>query len=207
MPRGPLRLLLGILAAFLPACAAAQFEVSFSLSKTTYLAGEPVFLSLRVKNVSTEPLQISTADPLTFCSGYQFELQGARDRDAMSCRGSMGSCLGGFLTLAPGKSRTDRILLNIRYDLRRPGSYALKVVYRAEYAPAGKSLPVAAMLSHKEFEKRLEIVLAPSRPEDLKPEFDAYTRAHWIHPTAKATGASQPLLSHISLLLSWSPRF
>src|ERR1700760_358911 len=177
VPRGLPRLLLAVLAAFLPVCAAAQFEVSFSLSKTTYLAGEPVFVSLTVKNVSTEPLQIRTADPLTFCSGYQFELQGARDRDAMSCRGSMGSCLGGVLTLAPGKSRTDRILLNIRYDLRRPGSYALKVVYRAKYAPAGKSLPVAAMLSHKEFEKRLEIVLAPSRPEDLKPEFDAYARA------------------------------
>jgi hypothetical protein len=178
VPRGLLRLLLGILAAFLPACAAAQFEVSFSLSKTTYLAGEPVFLSLTVKNVSTEPLQISTADPLTFCSGYQFELQGARDRDAMSCMGGgIGSCLGGFPTLAPGKSRTDRILLNIRYDLRRPGSYALNVVYRAKYAPAGKNLPVAAKLSHQDFEKRLEIALAPSNPEDLKPEFEAYARA------------------------------
>jgi hypothetical protein len=66
VPRGLLRLLLGILAAFLPACAAAQFEVSFSLSKTTYLAGEPVFLSLTVKNVSTEPLQISAADHAEF---------------------------------------------------------------------------------------------------------------------------------------------
>jgi hypothetical protein len=140
---GPLRLLLGILAAFLPACAAAQLEVSFSLSKTTYLAGEPVFLSLRVKNVSTEPLQISTADPLTFCSGYHFELPGARDRDAMSCMsGFGGSCLSAFQTLAPRKSRTDRILilLNLRYDLRRPGSYPLKVVYKAEHAPTGKNL-------------------------------------------------------------------
>ena len=178
VPRGLLRLLLGILAAFLPACAAAQFEISFSLSKTTYLAGEPVFLSLTVKNVSTEPLQISTADPLTFCSGYQFELQGARDRDAMSCTAGGGdSCLGGFPTLAPGKSHTVRILLNIRYDLRRPGSYALNVVYRAKYAPAGKNLPVAAKLSHQDFEKRIEIVLAPSRAEDLKPEF-VPTRAY-----------------------------
>jgi hypothetical protein len=64
-----------------------------------------------------------------------------------------------------------------RYDLRRPGSYALNVVYSARYAPAGKSLPVAAMLSHQEFEKRLEIVLASSRPENLKPEFEAYARA------------------------------
>jgi hypothetical protein len=176
--KGLLRLLLGILAAFLPACAAAQFEVSFSLSKTTHLAGEPVFLSLRVKNVSTEPLQISTADPLTFCSGDHFELQGARDRDAMSCMsGFGGSCLSAFQTLAPRKSRTDRILLNLLYDLRRPGSYPLKVVYRAEHAPAGKNLPVRAKWSHQDFEKRLDIVLAPSKPEDLKPEFEAYARA------------------------------
>ena len=43
VPRGLPRLLLAVLAAFLPACAAAQFEVSFSPSKTTSLAGEPVF--------------------------------------------------------------------------------------------------------------------------------------------------------------------
>src|ERR1700722_15243267 len=153
VPRGLLRLLLGILAAFLPACAAAQFEVSFSLSKTTYLAGEPVFLSLTVKNVSTEQLQISAADPLTFCSGYQFELQGARDRAGASCLRA-GSCVGGFATLAPGKSRTDRILLNKRFDLRRPGSYALKVVYRAKDRPTRQTLPVAAKLSDQELKKR-----------------------------------------------------
>jgi hypothetical protein len=205
VPRGFLRSLLGVLAAFLPACAAAQFDLSISLSKTTYLAGEPVFLSLTVKNISTEPLQISTADPLTFCSGYSFDLQGARDRNAHRCVGGFGgSCLGGFQTLAPGKSRTDRILLNIRYDLRRPGTYALRVVYKAEYAPAGKSLPVAAKLSHQDFEKRLEIVLGPSKPEDLKPEFEAY--AHWIHLTGES-GRTQPLLSHISHPLSWSLRF
>ena len=76
VPGGLPRLLLGVLAALLPACAAAQFDLSISPSKTTYPAGEPVFLSLTVKNVSTAPLQISTADPLTFCSGYRFELQG-----------------------------------------------------------------------------------------------------------------------------------
>ena len=173
-----LRLLSAILAASFPACAAAQFDLSISASGTTYLAGEPVFLSLTVKNVSPGPLEIRTADPLTFCSGYHFELQGAKDRDAISCMsGKSGSCLGSFQTLAPGKSRTDRILLNRRYDLRRPGAYSLKVGYRVEYAEASKNLPVAAKWSHQDFEKRLEIILAPSKPEDLKPEFQSYARA------------------------------
>lgn len=70
LPRGFLRLLLGILLAILPSPVAAQFEVNFSLSKPTYLAREPVFLNLTVKNVSIERLRLDMADPLTICSGY-----------------------------------------------------------------------------------------------------------------------------------------
>src|ERR1700739_2908776 len=174
-PRYFLLLLPGILLAILPSPVAAQSEVNFSLSKTTYLAGEPVFLNLTVRNVGREPLQLDTANPLAFCSGYRFALQGARDRNATNCAdGFAGSCLSGFVILAPGKSRTDRVLLNTRYDLRQPGHYPLTVSYRAKYAPVDKVLPPAALMLHQDFEEKLEIVLVPSKADQLKPEFAAY---------------------------------
>lgn len=174
---GARRLLLGTLLAVLPCPVAAQFAVHFSLSKSTFLAGEPVFVDLTVRNVSKEPLQLETADPLTFCSGYRFALQGARDRDARTCSGGFaGSCLSGFADLAPGKSLTVRVLLNARFDIRRPGRYPLTVSYRATYAPAGKALPSAALTSHQDFEKHLEVVLVPSKPDQLKQEFAPYLK-------------------------------
>lgn len=167
-------LLFGIQLASLALPVAAQLELNPTLSKATYLAGEPVFLNLTVKNVSTQQLRLETASPFTFCSGYSFVLQGARDRNAMACKGGGGSCLGGFLNLAPSKSSTTRVLLNARYDIRQPGHYLLKVSYRASYAPGSGKLPVAALLDHQNFEKQIEIALAPSTPEQLKPIFAPY---------------------------------
>ena len=169
-----LHLLFGILLAILASPVAAQFELNPTLSKETYLAGEPVFLNLTVKNVSTQQLRLDTANPFAICSGYSFALQGARDRYAMACKGGGGSCLSGFLNLAPGKSSTTRVLLNARYDIREPGHYLLKVNYRASYAPGSGKLPVAALLGHQDFEKQIEIVLAPSTPDRLKPIFAPY---------------------------------
>ncbi|WP_109489314.1 HEAT repeat domain-containing protein [Occallatibacter savannae] len=169
-----LRLLFGILLAIVASPVAAQFELSPTLSKETFLAGEPVFLNLTVKNVSNQQLRLDTANPFTMCSGYSFALQGARDRYAMGCAGGAGSCLSGFLDILPGKSFTDRVLLNARYDVRQPGHYLLMVSYRASYAPGSGKLPVAALLGHQVFQKQIEIVLAPSTPEQLKPIFAPY---------------------------------
>jgi hypothetical protein len=169
-----LHLLFGILLAILATPVAAQFELNPTLSKETYMAGEPVFLNLTVKNVSAQQLRLETASPFTFCSGYSFALRGARDRYAMACKGGGGSCLGGFLDLAPGKSSKTRVLLNAHYDIRQPGHYLLKVSYRASYAPGSGKLPVAALLGHQNFEKQIEIVLAPSTPDQLKPIFAPY---------------------------------
>jgi hypothetical protein len=47
-----------------------------------YLAGEAVFLLFTVKNIGSQPMLVRAADPLSFCSGYQFNLKGARDLTA-----------------------------------------------------------------------------------------------------------------------------
>ncbi len=172
-------LCVGIVLALLPIGAAAQLDGSFSLSKRSYLAGEPVFLLFTVKNVGREPLMIATADPLSFCSGYQFNLKGARDREANGCgpAGAGGSCVSGDVILEPGNKRTDRILLNARYDLRQPGSYPLNVTYRLNYGPVDEDTATLLLSRiHQDFQDQLEVVIEPSQPDDLKPEFTQYAR-------------------------------
>lgn len=184
MQRCFLRAAPGILLAVLPPSILAQLAVNVSLSKAKYLAGEPVFLDLTVTNRGTDPIQLEAANPLTICSGYRFELQGATVRDATTCTdGFAGSCLSGFVVLAPGKSVKDRVLLNARYDLRQPSQYQLRVSYTAKYAPVDKPLPPAALMPHQEFDRRLEFVLVPSAIEQLKPEFSAY-----LHELDSANG-------------------
>jgi hypothetical protein len=40
------------------ACAAAQVDVAIATSKTAYVAGEPVFINVRITNTSTSPLTV-----------------------------------------------------------------------------------------------------------------------------------------------------
>ena len=163
----------------IPVGATAQLDGRFSLSKTVYLAGEPVFLLFTVKNVGSQPVPVRTARPLSFCSGYQFDLKGARDREANGCgpAGTGGSCASGGAILKPGEARTDRILLNARYDLRQPGVFLLHVTYRLEHVPADEDLTAFVLNgTHQDFQDQLEIVIEPPRLDDLKPEFAQYAR-------------------------------
>jgi hypothetical protein len=165
--------------AFFPSPCAAQLYGRFSLSKAAYLAGEPVFLSFTVKNAGDQPIEILTADPMTFCSGYRLEVAGAQDRWMSSCSGGApgGSCASSGVVLTPGESRTDRILMNARFDLKRPGTYSLRVTHRLEYGPTGASS--SALLpgsSTQDFQSQQQILIQPARVDELQAEFAQYAR-------------------------------
>lgn len=166
-----------LLTTLLPWSCAAQLEGSFSLSKPTYLAGEPVFLSFTVRNVGKLPIQIRTADPLSFCSGYHFEIAEVRSRWALPCggEGRGGSCASSAEILPPGKSRTDRILLNAAFELRRPGTYLLDATYRLKYGPAGENLSALELSpTYRDFQAQEQIVLEASQVDELQPLFARY---------------------------------
>ena len=170
--------LIGMVSATISVCSSAQLVGNFSLSETTYSAGEPIFLIFTVKNTGSQRVLIRTADPLSYCSGYHFELEGAEDRDAPPCRGgSAGSCMSSGTTLAPGESRTDHILLNARYDLRQPGKYSLHVAYRLQYAVGGENLRDLHVSGvNQDFDDLLEIVIAPPQSNNLKLGFAQYEK-------------------------------
>jgi len=168
-----------LLATFISSAVAAQLDGRFSLSKEKYLAGEPVFLSFTVKNAGNQPVRIRTADPLSFCGGYGFKVAGVRDREALPCgrSGFGGSCASSDVVLAPGESRTDRILLNARFDLRLPGNYSLQVKHRVVYGGADETL--AALASGKvfqDFETEQQILIASGTEDEIQPEYAQYAR-------------------------------
>jgi hypothetical protein len=171
-------LIIATIFALVPVNASAQLDGSFYLSKTKYLAGEPVFLLFTVTNIGNQPVRVHTADPLSFCGGYKFDLKGARDREANGCGpvGAFGSCVSGGATLKPGEARTDRILLNARYDLRQPGRYPLHATYRTiNFAPLGADLAALKLnRNYQEFQNQLEIVIEPTKPDEVTPVFAQY---------------------------------
>jgi hypothetical protein len=162
----------------LPVVARAQLAVRMHLSKPSYIAGEPVFLIVEIENQGNNPLVIATADPLSFCGGYQFQLDGVKDWDAQGCLGSAGgSCLGSDMSLAPGATHTDRILLNRRYDLRRPGTYALHVTRYVKYGPGNLELAELEREGIVEtFDADLVIRLQFSQDDELPSIFAPYLR-------------------------------
>jgi len=171
--------LLAVVPLLVPTRCAAQLDGSFSLSKGTYLAGEPVFVSFTVKNVGEQPVQIRTADPMSFCSNYHFEIAGVRDRWSLPCGGDGlgGSCASSAEILPPDKSRTDRILLNARYDLGQPGSYTLHVTHRLNYGPANESLTALETTEvYQDFVFQQQILIQSSEADELRPEFAQYAR-------------------------------
>ena len=94
MRKGYLAFLLGFASVIFPANAPAQLVGSFSLSQSTYRAGQPVFLISTVRNESNKPVQIVKANPMSFCGGYDFEVTGAKDRYQLPCgaKWPWGSC-------------------------------------------------------------------------------------------------------------------
>jgi hypothetical protein len=160
----------------LPALAGSQLVGRFYLSKEKYPTGEPVFLVFEVENKGTQAVMIKTADPLSFCGGYTIDLQGVQTQEPFGCYdGVGGSCASGGEVLKPGGKHVDRILLNQSYDLRRTGTYLLRVSHELPYGPGdGDLTKLYPGGTHETFDTQLEIVLEPSRDSELKPEFQKY---------------------------------
>ena len=172
MPRLLLPRLLLQVALLAPSLCPAQVTGTFSLDKSTFAPGEPVFLSFTLHNSGTETEAISSADPYSFCSGYKIQITHDPAAAVPACfRGYGGSCLSGAITLAPGASHTERILLNYRNiyqgyataQVNLPGNYTIDASRDIAYAPSGERIPFPNQtdhaLAHQEFHLRVDDAL------------------------------------------------
>ena len=118
-------------ALLLPSVCRAQVTGTFSLDKATFARGEPVFLRLMLHNDGDEPEEIWTADPYSFCSGYEIHITREGSPNPACSLGYGGSCPSGAIMLPPHGSRTERILLNYQNDSRGDLVVLTKFLLRA----------------------------------------------------------------------------
>src|SRR5580698_4347606 len=130
-------------ALLVPSVCRAQVTGTFSLDKTTFARGEPVFLRLTLHNDGDEPEEIRTADPYSFCSDYEIHITREGSPNPACSQGYGGSCPSGAIMLPPHGSHTERILLNYQNDSRGdlgapveiPGDYTIDATREINYAP------------------------------------------------------------------------
>jgi len=118
--------------------ASGQMTGRFYLEKQTFAQGEPVFLYFEASNPGGSPVETMTADPYSFCAGYQLRLS-SDPSPTSSCAARVfgGSCLSGFRVLAPGATFSERLLVNYDHPITAPGDYVLEASRSLPYGPAG----------------------------------------------------------------------
>jgi len=117
--------------------AAGQLSGHFYLEKSTFAPGEPIFLYFEVVNDGPQAENLHSADPYSFCSGFQIKV--SSDPDATSsCAplGVGGSCLSSSVMLPPGKKRVERLLLNYDHKIDAPGPYSVEAERLLSHAAA-----------------------------------------------------------------------
>jgi hypothetical protein len=93
---------------FWSAVAAGPISGQFYMEKSTFAAGEPIFLYFEVANEGPSPEKVPSADPYSFCSGYEVSV--SRDPDVKpSC-----APLGGYADPAIHDSRATEDTLEVR---------------------------------------------------------------------------------------------
>ena len=174
----PLTLAMIFASVLAPALAESKLDGHFYLSKSSYIAGEPVLLIFEVKNTGRKPVMIRTADTRSPCGGFGIEVEGARNRQPSGCYPITGAvCFSSSEVILPGKTHTDRVLINHFYDLRQPGRFALHVTHWLPYriGPFKRAQRMSGE-SNAKLEARLEIAIDPADGKDLEPEFQEYAQ-------------------------------
>jgi HEAT repeats len=122
-----------------PTIVLGQVTGRFYLEKETFAAGEPVFLYFEVTNSGTETQNVYKADPYSFCSGYQIHVS-SDFASRSSCAPMVigGSCASSDAPVEPGKTVTERILLNYEHKIGSHGQYEIEAERNLAVAPASE---------------------------------------------------------------------
>jgi hypothetical protein len=117
--------------------AAGQLSGHFYLEKSRFAPGEPIFLYFETVNDGPQSENIHSADPYSFCSGYQIKVS-SDPKATSSCPtlGVAGSCLSSSVMLPSGKSRIERLLLNFDHQIDVPGPYSVEAERYLSHADA-----------------------------------------------------------------------
>jgi len=163
------------------ACGAAQVDVAIAASKNVYVAGEPVFITVRITNTSTSPFTIVVPPSDSCLSAISVVVEGLRRSDSPPCSDpNMAVCAyngppAGLVEVKPHTSYDMRRLVNLVYELDRPRGYQAHIAFSLLYTDQ----PVLEHLSgfehpayrHSNSEKDITLTVVEGDANALKAAF------------------------------------
>jgi HEAT repeats len=137
------------------ACASAQVDVAIAASKTVYVAGEPVFITVRITNTSTAALTIVVPPSDSCLSAIDVTVDGLRQSDLPACSDpTVATCSyngppARLVEIKPDTSYDMRRLVNLIYDLHRPSEYQAHTAFSLSYTD--QPVPQSADFVHVDY--------------------------------------------------------
>jgi hypothetical protein len=142
---------------------AQTVEGHFKLHKTDYLIDEPIFVTIEIANLGSQPIGILHTSPYG-CISYGFHVK-KPGINWQSCRSTAGSCPGSTRRIAPGEKFQEEILLQYWMRLDQPGVYEISASGRIHYI---NSFPDLTAPREKPLEVRANLTVSIHAPESAQ---------------------------------------
>jgi hypothetical protein len=169
------KLLSLLLLASATALSAHDIQARFTTNKANYGIGEPIIVTLTVRNNGKSPIWVdfkSPAMPL-LCHDFAVEIPEATPASQWGC-GIAGSCGRSFREISAGGSTTRRQLLNWEFSFHQPGTYTLHT--RTAIVTHNQDGSSSPEIDRLEVSDTLKVNLYRSSESQLKAAFQPYVR-------------------------------
>jgi len=163
------------------ACAAAQVDVTIAASKNVYVAGEPVFITVKITNTNKSPLTIVVPAPDSCLSAISVVVEGLRRSDLPPCSDpNTAACSyngppARLVEVKPQTSYDMRRLVNLLYEFDQSRQYQAHVMFSLLYTdqpvlehPSSFEHPE---YQHSNYEKDITFTVVDGNANALKAAF------------------------------------
>ena len=123
----------------------APLHVAIAMSKDSYVAGEPVFVNVKVSNAGASPLTIVVPSVDSCLSAVAVIVEDLPRADLPACPDPILFTLCAYngpgaqrIEILPGRSYEMHRFLGFIYDLRIPRTYRARVSFHLQYADSAK---------------------------------------------------------------------
>lgn len=164
----------------LPILALGQgMNARFFTPKSTYLVGEPIFITLEFTNDSPRTVWIEPKFGRPCLGENKITIEGAKRtrhgwKTALDCGGGIGgSCGSAESGIRPGQAFSGRIFLNYYYQLDQPSAYEVRIQREIPvFNQENPGIPTTTVEASADF----DIQLAQGSEEELKAAFEPVLR-------------------------------
>ena len=151
---------------------AQTIEARFTTDKSNYLIGEPLFVTLELRNMGEVPQWVDFGASKLFCNNFAVEIPGANSALEQWGCGTAGSCFRGLREVPDGKSISVRQLVNREFRLEQPGAYVIRI--RTTLTIRDENLFNSPPTAEFDLSDNLSVAVQPGSEEQLKAVFNPF---------------------------------